>query len=214
MAEDTSLRDFILGYCQQVGGLVEPPAYGVYEVMLPEDVAVRWGIDSFQRFSFDPAFNSSLPPDDEGGSNSSPVVWEDAGARSVTTLYYGHPLVETIVFELRQRPADTRLFINPRRLEKPGLRELVEKTFTFSNARPATRHSQRNRLYHYICFNFKASLVSDEKRELVVSVWMHLQGGYRLPSNEINPGYRSTLIMPTLSSWPPCLPGVPTLNRE
>jgi len=36
----------------------------------------------------------------------------------MTTLYYGHPLVEMIVSELRQHPADTRLFVNPRRLEK------------------------------------------------------------------------------------------------
>ena len=103
----------------------------------------------------------------------------------MTTLYYGHPLVEMIVSELRQHPADTRLFVNPRRLEKPGLRDLVEKTFTFSNARPVAGNTQRNRLYHYVCFNFKASLVSDEKREMVVPLWMHLQGGYRMPSSEI-----------------------------
>lgn len=164
MSEDTSLRDFILGYCQQVGGLIEPPAYGIYEVLLPEDVAVRWGVDSFQRFTFTP----------------------EAGAeKGATTLYYGHPLVETIVFELRQRPANTLFFINPPRLEKPGLRELVEKTFTFPNARPAAGHTQRTRLYHYVCFNIKASLVSDEKRELLIQLWMHLQGGYRVPGSEI-----------------------------
>lgn len=185
MAEDTSLRDFILGYCQQVGGLVEPPAYGMYDVLLPEDVAARWGIDSFQRFNFDPALISLLSPRDGRESISSPTAWEENGASPMTTLYYGHPLVELIVFELRQRPADTRLFVNPRRLEKPGLRELVEKTFTFSNARPTARITQHNRLYHYVCFNFKASLVSDEKREMVVSIWMHLQGGYHLPSSQI-----------------------------
>jgi hypothetical protein len=210
MAEDTSLRDFILGYCQQVGGLVEPPAYGVYEVLLPEDVAARWGIDSFQRLNFDPAFISPLPPDVRGESVSSPAAWEEAEARSVITLYYGHPLVEIIVFELRQRPADTRLFINPRRLEKPGLRELVEKTFTFSNARPATGHIQGDRLYHYICFNFKASLVSDEKREMVVSLWMHLQGGYRLPSSEI----QSRVSLDPKNATPQLMASPPTWHKD
>ena len=185
MTEDTSLRDFILGYCQQMGGLVEPPAYGMFDVLLPEDVAARWGIASFQRFNFDPTLILPLPPYDGGASSSSPAAREQGEAISMTTLYYGHPLVEMIVSELRQHPADTRLFVNPLRLEKPGLRDLVEKTFTFSNARPVAGHIQRNRLYHYVCFNFKASLVSDEKREMVVSLWMHLQGGYRLPSSEI-----------------------------
>ena len=164
MSEDTSLRDFILGYCQQVGGLIEPPAYGIHEVLLPEEVAARWGVDSFQRFTFTP---------------------ESRAERGATALYYGHPLVEAIVFELRQNPANTRFFINPPRLEKPGLYELVAKTLTFPNARPAASHTQRTRLYHYVCFNFKASLVSDEKHELLVQLWMHLQGGYRVQGSEI-----------------------------
>lgn len=205
MAEDTSLRDFILGYCQQVGGLVEPPAYGVYDVLLPDEVAAHWGIGSLQRFNFDPALTTPLPLDDGRESVSSPSARKEGGAMPVTTLYYGHPLVETIVFELRQRPANTRLFINPPRLEKPGLRELVEKTFTFSNARPEAGHIQRNRLYHYTCFNFKVSLVSDEKREMVVSIWMHLQGGYSLPPAGIQSraSLESNHAYPELMASPP-----------
>jgi len=183
MSEDTSLRDFILGYCQQVGGLIEPPAYGIHEVLLPEEVAARWGVDSFQRFTFTP----------ESGT--------EMGA---TALYYGHPLVETIVLELRQSPANTRFFINPLRLEKPGLRELVEKTLTFPNARPAASHTQRTRLYHYVCFNFKASLVSDEKHELLIQLWMHLQGGYHIHGSEIQ-----TITALDLENASPHLDAVP-----
>ncbi len=169
MAQNTILRDFILGYCQQVGGLIEPPAYGIDEVLLPDEVAARWGLDAFLRLTFDPALQLPSFAIDKAG---------------VTTLHYGHPLVETIVLELRKRSADTRFFINPSRLEKPGLREIVEKLI-FANARPGAGQSQRIRMYHYVCFNFKASLVSDEKREYLVPLWMHLQGGYRIAQTEI-----------------------------
>ncbi len=169
MAQNTILRDFVLGYCQQVGGLIEPPAYGIDEVLLPDEVAARWGLDAFLRLTFDPALQLPSFATDKTG---------------VTTLHYGHPLVETIVLELRKRSADTRYFINPSRLEKPGLPEIVNKLI-FSNARPTAGQTQRIRMYHYVCFNFKASLVSDEKREHLVSLWMHLQGGYRLVQNEI-----------------------------
>jgi hypothetical protein len=166
MSEEASLRDFVLGYCRQVGGLVEPPAYGIYEVLIPEEAARRWGVDPLQRFSF------SLTPD------ASPPE------QQAVHLYYGHPLVETIVAELSQRPADSRFFINPQRVEKPGLSELAKK-LTFANAQISAGNTQRTRIYHYVCFNFKVSLVSDDKRELIVPVWMHLQGGYRLPPAEI-----------------------------
>jgi hypothetical protein len=169
MSQDASLRDFILGYCQQEGGIIEPPAYGIDEVLLPDEVAARWRVNSFLRLTFDPNFRPPSTPE---------------GSTEIILLHYGHPLVETIVSELRIRPADACFFINPPRMEKPGLREIVEK-LVFANARPNSGNTTRIRQYHYVCFNFKASLVSDEKKELIVPVWMHLQGGYRVSSGEI-----------------------------
>jgi hypothetical protein len=52
MSQETSLRDLILGYYKQVGGLVEPPAYGIYEILLPDEVAARWGVSAHQRLIF------------------------------------------------------------------------------------------------------------------------------------------------------------------
>jgi len=189
MAQDTNLRDFVLGYCQQVGGLIEPPAYGIDEVLLPDEVAARWGLDEFLRLTFDPALQLPSFAIDKTG---------------VTTLHYGHPLVETIVLELRKRSADTRYFINPSRLEKPGLREIVNKLI-FSNARPNAGQTQRIRMYHYVCFNFKASLVSDEKREHLVPLWMHLQGGYRLAQTEI----KSKVILDSQNDSPQLETAIP-----
>jgi len=167
MAEDTSLQELILGYCRQVGGLVEPPAYGIHEVLLPDEVATLWGVDAHQRFVFD----------SESG----------AAEGYATLLHYGHPLVETIVDELRQQSANGLFLINNVHLEKPGLYAAIEKSLLVTNSRlfPVPGAMERRRLYHYVRFNFKASLVADEKRELILPVWMHLQGGYVVKADEI-----------------------------
>jgi hypothetical protein len=169
MNEEISLQELILGYCRQVGGLVDPPAYGIHEVLLPDEAASRLGIDPHQRFIFPSELETS--PANDG----------------VTLLYYGHPLVEVIVEELRRQAASGLFFINNVRLEKPGLYATIEKSLAVTNARvfKTADAVERRRLYHYVCFNFKASLISDEKRELILPVWMHLQGGYAVKENEI-----------------------------
>ena len=40
----SELADFVLGAFRQAGGIVEPPAYGIYEALLPEQVARRWNV--------------------------------------------------------------------------------------------------------------------------------------------------------------------------
>ncbi|MDI6768069.1 MAG: hypothetical protein QMD04_00155 [Anaerolineales bacterium] len=176
MPENISLEELVLGYCRQVGGLVEPPAYGIYETLLPDEVAARWGVAAHQRFTF------------------------SAEAETESTfLHYGHALVETIVNELRLQTANGRFFINNVRLEKPGLYAIIEKAISISNAKlfPVTTNAplpgaveQRGafvvaRLHHYVRFNFKVSLISDEKRELILPVWMDVQGGYAIRGDEI-----------------------------
>ncbi len=158
-----------MGYCLQVGALVEPPAYHVYEVLLPDEVANRWGINPHQLFMFAGA-EETLPP----GS-------------AVTLLHYGHPLVETIVEEISSLTANGQFYINNVRLEKPGLFNVIEKTLVLPNAKlfPVQGASEQRRLYHYVRFNLKASLIADEKRELILPIWMHLQGGYPVDGRQV-----------------------------
>lgn len=169
MTQDNFLQDLILGYSQQVGALVEPPAYGIHEILLPEDVAARWGIAAHQKFTFLEEETSKI----EG--------------ISVTLLHYGHPLVETVVEELRRQTANGQFFISNVRLEKPGLYAVIEKALGLPNAKifPVYGAMSRIRMYHYLCFNFKASLIADEKSELILPIWMHLQGGYPVDAQEI-----------------------------
>ncbi len=166
MAQDsTSLEQLVLGYFRQVGALVEPPAYGAYEVLLPDEAATRWGISPHQKIVFD-------------------VAYQQAG---VTFLHYGNALIETIAKELRGQSANGHFFINNVRPEKPGLPSEIEKAFSLPNAKiffiPAEKEKIRH--HHYVRFNFKVSLVADEKRELVLPVWMDLQNGYPVNGAEI-----------------------------
>ena len=166
MSVELSLQEMMLGYLQQMGALVEPPAYGIYDVLLPDDVAERWGVDAIQRFSF--------------------TAGEEE-ISGVTRLYYGHPLVDRTVEEIRELSANAVFSIQNVRLEKPGLFDVIKKTLALPNARLFPVHGvmERKRMYHYLRFNFKASLIADEKREMLLPIWMHLQGGYWVKAEEI-----------------------------
>jgi len=165
MIHDKSLEELVLGYCRQVGGLVEPPAYNIYEVLLPDDISARWGIESHQRFAFDAAH-----------------LQEDA-----VYLHYGHPLVETIVNELRLQSANGQFFVNNIRPEKPGLYAVIEKAISLPNAKmfAVPKAAEQVHLHYYVCFNFKVSLIADEKHELILPVWMDLQKGYPVNGADI-----------------------------
>lgn len=165
MIQEKSLEELVLGYCRQVGGLVEPPAYNLYEVLLPDDVSVRWGMAPHQRFVFDAAH-----------------LREDS-----VYLYYGHPIVETIVSELRWQSANGQFFINNIRPEKPGLYAVIEKAISLPNAKMLAdpKAAAQVRLHHYVLYNFKVSFIADEKRELILPVWMDLQKGYSVIGADI-----------------------------
>lgn len=151
------LSDFVLDFCRAFGGVAEPPVYGVHEVLLPDSVAARLGIEPFQRFAFD----------------------DGAGDEGVTRLAYGHPLVERMAELVREIPACSRFYVNDVRLDKSGLAALARAALSFPNANlgQAPRALETRMLFHYVRFNFKAALISDEKRESLVSVLMDAQTG-------------------------------------
>src|SRR5574341_1048015 len=142
----SELADFVLNTIRHVGGIVEPPAYGIYDVLLPEEVAGRWGIPAYQRL----AFGDESPPQ----------------AGDVMVVGYGHPLVERLMEENWAEAACALAAINAVRLDKRGLAELARKTLAFPNARLAEipRQSESPALCHYVRFNFKAAMLTDEKR--------------------------------------------------
>jgi hypothetical protein len=155
----TDLADFVLDFCRAQGGVVEPPTYGVYDVLLPDATAAQLGIDPWQRFAFDDA--------------------SAAASNGVTLLTYGHPLVERMMEAARAVPACARFYVNDVRLDKTGLAALARDSLSFPNANLGeVPHTLEERaMFRYVRFNFKAALLTDEKREQLVSVLMDAQTG-------------------------------------
>src|SRR5574338_844980 len=139
MAESVSLEDLVLGYCQALNGLVEPPAYDAYEVLLPYEAAARWEVKSHQRLAFTPEVENAMH------------------------VHFGHALVYAIVEELRPRIANARFFVNNVRPEKPGLYGVIEKAFSLPNAKmfSVPGATQKIQMHHYVRLNFKVSLIAD-----------------------------------------------------
>jgi len=162
----SELADFVLNVFRRSGGIVGPPAYGVYEVLLPGEVTRRWNQPSYQRLAF---------------ADEAPA--ETAATEDVSIVSYGHPLLETLIEETRSERTCMLAFINDLRLDKRGLLTLARQTLAFPNARLSAvpSKSESAALCHYVRFNFKAALVTDEKRERLVSVVMDAQAGFAIP---------------------------------
>ncbi|MBP8293304.1 MAG: hypothetical protein KAX65_11060 [Caldilineaceae bacterium] len=159
--ERFDLSRFVLDFLEQQGSVVAPPAFGVYEVLMPEELAADLGVDDFQHLRFD---GEPAP-----------------GAPDATLqLSVNHPLVDTIAAQVATQPASAAVYVNQVRLEKRGLVELARKIFGFPNARldfvPQTQ--ERSELHHYLQFNFKVTILSEEKQEDLASVVMDVQAGY------------------------------------
>jgi hypothetical protein len=162
----SELADFVLGAVRQANGIVEPPAYGIYEVLLPEEVARRWDVPAYQRMAF-----------------AGESLAKSAEADDVSVVGYGHPLIDTLMVETRAEPACMRVYVNDVRLDKRGLLALARQALALPNARLSTvpHKSETAALCHYVRFNFKAALITDEKRERLVSVVMDAQAGCAAP---------------------------------
>jgi hypothetical protein len=159
--ERFDLSRFVLDYLEQQGSVVAPPAFGVYEVLMPEELAADLGVDDFQHLRFD----GEPAPD---------------ASDATLQLSVNHPLVDTIAAQVAAQPASAAVYVNQVRLEKRGLVELARKTFGFPNARldyvPQTQ--ERSELHHYLQFNFKVTILSEEKQEDLASVLMDVQAGH------------------------------------
>lgn len=159
----SDLEQFVLSYLQEAGALVEPPAFQVYEVLLPDAAAHRWQQPTYLQLAF--------------------TETEQADA---THLGYNHPFVERLAHEAHDHPASTRLIIDNLRLDKTGLDELAANNWGLVNARvqPQPRTTTARTRSTYLRFNFKAALLSDEKQERLVSVLMDAHTGNRIANAE------------------------------
>ncbi|MCP5099818.1 MAG: hypothetical protein GY943_30045, partial [Chloroflexi bacterium] len=158
------LESFVLGYLEQVDSIVEPAVYDTHEVLLPEAVAERWQTAVYQHIAF-----------------------TDVEDTDVTRLGYNHPLVEQMVEEASSKSASTQFFINRLQLNKTDIDKLAAKEWVIVNGRvlsPKRATIARVRST-YIRFNFKAAIISDEKKELLVSLLMDAHSGHPVMQTEL-----------------------------
>jgi hypothetical protein len=161
------LTRFVLGFLEQEGSVVAPPAFGIYEVLMSEDLAADLGTDDFLRLNF----SADNPP----------------AAEDVVRLSVNHPLVETIAVQVTLQPANATVYVNSVRLEKRGLLDLARKQFSFPNARidGLPDRQEARELHHYLLMNFKAAIVSEEKQEELATVMMDLQAGHAVDDPDL-----------------------------
>lgn len=157
------LSKFVLGYLEHQGSLVTPPAFGVYEVLMPDELAADFDIDPYERLSF------------------------AAEADDALVLTVNHSLVEHIAEDLMAQPANARAYINHVRPQKRGLAELARKTYAVPNARvqATAKGTEQRARHHYLRFNFKITYDSDEKQEELASVVMDVQAGHVVRDAEV-----------------------------
>ena len=157
--ERFDLSRFVLDYLAQQGSVVAPPAFATYEVLMPEEVAAELGVDDFLPLRFD-----------------AEAVAGDVDAAVVLSV--NHPIVDKIAALVAQQPANAAGFINHVRLDKRGLVDLARKQFGLPNARAdfVPKTQECSELHHYLQFNFKATILSEEKQEDAVSVTMDVHG--------------------------------------
>ena len=160
------LTQFVLGYLEEQGSIVAPADFGIFDVLLPDELAAQLALDGYQRISF------SAPG--APGATSQPALPAD-----VLQLGVNHPLVETMAAAAAAKPAHARAYINAVRIDKQGLPDLVRKQFVLPNARvdTAPKAFPQAELHHYLLFNFKVALVSEEKQEELATVVMDVQAG-------------------------------------
>ncbi len=155
------LSKFVLGYLEEVGSVVMPPEFGVYEVLMPEEVADGLLLDEHVRLAFAP---------------SAPSEQEDGALR----LNVNHPLVESIAQSITRQPANARTFVRGVRTDKQGLAKLARQHLGLANARidelPETMEAVLQ--HHYLLLNFKVTLLSEEKWEEMAVVVMDVQAGH------------------------------------
>jgi hypothetical protein len=165
--ERFDLARFVLGFLEQEGGVVTPPAFGIYEALLPEDLAADLGIDDFLRLNFS---TESLPTEED-----------------VVRLSVNHPLVESIAEQVTTQPANAAVYVTSVRLEKRGLLDLARKQFSFPNARVEglPKREEASELHHYLQMNFKVTVVSEEKQEELATVMMDLQAGHAVDDPDL-----------------------------
>lgn len=168
------LSKFVLDYLEEAGGVAMPPEFGVYEVLLPADVAGKLALDEYLRLTF------ATPGQSDGATGQ-------RAPTDVVQLNVTHTLVERMAQTLTQQPANAQSYIHGVRIDKRGLAALARTHYRLPNARvdELPKSQEEAAQHHYLLCNFKVTLISEEKQEELVAIVMDVQAGHAVTDETI-----------------------------
>ena len=161
------LSKFVLDYLEEAGGVAMPPEFGIYDVLLPEELAAKLALADYVRLTFTaPGQPESTAP--------------QQAPTDVVQLNITHTLVERMAQTLTQQPANAQSYIHGVRIDKRGLATLARTHYPLPNARidEVAKSQEEASQHHYLLCNFKVTLVSEEKQEELVAIVMDVQAGH------------------------------------
>ena len=166
--ERFNLSEFVLGYLEEAGSIVMPPEFGVYDVLMPDELADSLALEDHTRFAF-------------GGQN------QNGQPDDAVQLGVSHPLIEQVAQTLTDHPVNVRTYIRGLRTDKRGLAELARKQIGLPNPRikELSNAQEVAAQHHYLLCNFKVTFISDEKQEDLVAVVMDVQAGHAVADDAI-----------------------------
>jgi len=163
-----TLRDFVKEVIEIKGGMAEESQNGILEMLLPLDLRKKLSCKEYKEICF-------LPGCEEG-----------------EFITYGSPLLDKVISLTEEIGETAEVFIEDIRLKKENLTSLIENRFTFANSKKLGRLLTRRMIGSYLLINFRVSIISDEKKEKIVTTITD-EHSLRTPMELIDPflGLRS-----------------------
>jgi len=157
-----NLKDFVKEVIEIKGGVAEEKEEGVLEALLPENISKNLGCKDYEEFSFSP---------------------ERRDTRFIT---YGSPLLDKIISITQDIGKTARISLKDIYLKKKSPASLIEDKFNFLNMRKLGPIIDREVTCSYLLINFRAIIISDERREEIVTTIVD-EHTLRTPKEIINP---------------------------
>jgi len=140
-----SLKDFVREIVEIKGGIAEEKEKGALELLLPENVGKELFGKEYERLSF-------LPDQ-----------------RQTKFVTYGSPLLDKIISLSENLGKTARIAAEDIHPRKKNLAHLIEDNFDFPNSRKFGSSIDNEVICSYLLVNFKVSIISDERKEEIVT---------------------------------------------
>ncbi|MDI6732622.1 MAG: hypothetical protein QME51_00750 [Planctomycetota bacterium] len=174
------IEEFVVDFVTSFGGEVESLEPAVYNLLLPDDLAIPAPKQELITVAFDPEALTERP--------------------QAELLISGSPLLDNLIDVARQQGRVARCFVTGLNLKVHGILHHFKRSFIFHEAEVAVSGT-RSLLFLYGLFMFRISYVSDEKEEELCEIIVNCFDG-RL-ARRLSSTLKTTAL--TEEIWDHCL---------